>query len=54
MFLVFFLPGGLAKLARREAVPPGDHPGHCRLHQVFLGSAAGRVVERAHGAVLVV
>jgi nucleotide-binding universal stress UspA family protein len=30
------------------------HTGHSRLHHLFLGSTADRVVERAHCAVLVV
>jgi nucleotide-binding universal stress UspA family protein len=30
------------------------HTGHSRLHDLFLGSTADRVVERAHCAVLVV
>jgi nucleotide-binding universal stress UspA family protein len=30
------------------------HTGHSRLHNIFLGSTADRVVERAHCPVLVV
>jgi nucleotide-binding universal stress UspA family protein len=46
----------LARLAseRRCDLVVLGHTGHSRLHHLFLGSTADRVVERAHCAVLVV
>lgn len=54
------LPGHPAVTLSRLASERGcdlivlGHTGHSRLHQLFLGSTADRVVERAHCAVLVV
>ena len=54
------LPGHAAQVLARCAVEGGfdlvvlGHTGHSRLHNLFLGSTADRVVERAHCAVLVV
>ncbi len=54
------LPGHAAQvLARRAAEDDFDlvvlgHTGHSRLHNLFIGSTADRVVERAHCPVLVV
>jgi nucleotide-binding universal stress UspA family protein len=53
-------PGHAAQvLARRASEADCDlvvvgHTGHSRLHNLFLGSTADRIVERAHCPVLVV
>lgn len=54
------VPGHPAQVLARLASDRGcdlvvlGHTGHSRLHHLFLGSTADRVVERAHCAVLVV
>ncbi|HUL71447.1 MAG TPA: universal stress protein [Gemmatimonadales bacterium] len=54
------VPGHPAVALARLAAERGcdlivlGHTGHSRLHHLFLGSTADRVVERAHCAVLVV
>ncbi|SRR6266536_3283522 len=54
------LPGHAAQILARRAAEGGfdlvvlGHTGHSRLHNLFLGSTADRVVERAHCPVLVV
>ena len=54
------VPGHPAQVLARLATERGcdlvvlGHTGHSRLHHLFLGSTADRVVERAHCAVLVV
>jgi nucleotide-binding universal stress UspA family protein len=54
------VPGHPAVTLTRLATERGcdlivlGHTGHSRLHHLFLGSTADRVVERAHCAVLVV
>jgi nucleotide-binding universal stress UspA family protein len=54
------LPGHAAQVLARRAAEGGfdlivlGHTGHSRLHTMFLGSTADRVVERAHCPVLVV
>jgi len=54
------VPGHPALALARLAAERGcdlivlGHTGHSRLHHLFLGSTADRVVERAHCAVLVV
>ena len=54
------VPGHPAQVLARIAAERGcdlvvlGHTGHSRLHHLFLGSTADRVVERAHCAVLVV
>lgn len=54
------VPGHPAQVLARLATERGcdlvvlGHTGHSRLHHLFLGSTADRVVERAHCSVLVV
>jgi nucleotide-binding universal stress UspA family protein len=54
------IPGHPAQVLARIAAERGcdlvvlGHTGYSRLHDLFLGSTADRVVERAHCAVLVV
>jgi len=54
------VPGHPAQVLTRLAAERGcdlvvvGHTGHSRLHHLFLGSTADRVVERAHCAVLVI
>ena len=53
-------PGHAAQVLARRAAEAGcdlivvGHTGHSRLHHLFLGSTADRIVERAHCPVLVV
>jgi len=58
-FEASIVPGHAAQLLVETARRGGfdliviGHTGHSRLHDLFLGSTADRVVERAHCAVLV-
>ena len=53
-------PGHAAQVLTRRAAETGcdlivlGHTGHSRLHHLFLGSTADRVVERAHCPVLII